>query len=98
MRGSIRKSCFAAVVALLCFAPGALAQARVTSPVTAPSFISSVGVFVFNPISDDRDRHKKRKVAASEGGSAALYLLFAGLACGSAVLLRSRRTIAIKSV
>jgi len=97
MRGSIRKSCFTAVVAILCFAPGAFAQGRATSPIAASSFTSSVGIFVFNPISDDWDRHKKR-VAASEGGSAALYLLFAGLACGGAVLLRSRRTIAAKSV
>jgi hypothetical protein len=100
MRGPIRRSCFAAVVALLCFAPGALAQARVTSPVTAPSFTSSVGMLVFNPISDDWNRKEKEKkrVAASEGGSAALYLLFTGLACGGAVLLRSRRTIGAKSV
>jgi hypothetical protein len=52
---------------------------------------------MFSPIADDWDRHKHKKVAASEGGSAALYLLFAGLACGGAVLLRSRRTIAAKS-
>ena len=60
--------------------------------------MSRVGTWVFNPISDDWKGKEKKRVAASEGGSAALYLLFAGLACGGAVLLRSRRTIAAKSV
>jgi len=55
---------------------------------------------VFGPLRDDWDWNKKKrkKVAASEGGSAALYVMFAGLACGSALLLRSRRTVAAKSV
>jgi hypothetical protein len=95
MRESIRRSCLVAVVALLSFGPSAFASARVAS---APSFTNSVGAFVFGPQSNDWDWHKKhKKVAAFEGGSAALYLLFAGLACGSAVLLRSRRMSAAKS-
>jgi hypothetical protein len=99
MREFIRRSCLVAVVALLSFGPSAFASARVASPVSTPSFTASVGAFVFGPQSNDWDWHKKhKKVAAFEGGSAALYLLFAGLACGSAVLLRSRRTSAAKSV
>jgi hypothetical protein len=102
MRESIRRSCFIAIVTLLSFGPAAFAQARVANLATAPSFTSSVAVFVFNPLGEDRDDRKKRnknkKVAASEGGSAALYVMFAGLACGSALLLRSRRTVRAKSV
>lgn len=99
MRESIRRSCMVAVVALLSFGPSAFAHARVASPVSAPSFTNSVGAFVFSPRHDDWDwnRKKRKTVAASEGGSAALYLMFAGLACGTAVLLRSRQTSAVKS-
>ena len=97
MRELIRRSCFVAVVALLCFGPSAFAQVRVASSSAATSFTRSIGAFVFNPLGDDRDRKKHKHVAASEGGSAALYLLFAGLACGSAVILRSRK-VAVKSV
>ncbi len=100
MRESIRRSCLVAVVALLSFGPSAFANARGGSPVSAPSFTSGVGTIVFGPHHDDWDWDKDKKhkrVAAFEGGSAALYLLFAGLACGSAVLLRSRQTSAAKS-
>ena len=98
MRESIRKSCLVAVVVLLSFGPSAFANARAASPVTASSFTNSVGAVVFGPLRDDWEKKKHKKVAASEGGNAALYLMFAGLACGSAVLLRSRWTIAAKSV
>ena len=100
MRESIRKSCLVAVAALLAFGPSAFASARVASPVTAPTFTNGIAAVAFSPARDDWDwgKKKKRKVAASEGGNAALYLMFAGLACGSAVLLRSRRTVAAKSV
>jgi hypothetical protein len=99
MRESTRRMCLIAVVALLSFGPGAFAHARVASPVSASSFSSSVGTFVFSPQRDDWDWNKKKrkKVAASEGGNAALYLMFAGLACGTAVLFRSRQTSAAKS-
>ena len=97
IRELVRRSFYVTAVTLLCFGPGAFALSPLANPVSAPSFTNSVGVFIFNPLGEDRDK-KKRKVAASEGGSAALYLMFAGLACGSAVLLRSRRTIAPKSV
>lgn len=99
MRESIRKSCLVAVLTLLSFGPSAFAFARVASPVAVPSFTNAVGTIVFNPLRDDDDKKKKKhkKVAAFEGGNAALYLLFAGLACGSAVLLRSRQTSAAKS-
>jgi hypothetical protein len=97
MRESIRRSCLVAAVILFSFGPSAFANARVASPASTPSF-TSVGTFVFSPQRDDWDWHKKhKKVEASEGGNAALYLMFAGLACGSAVLLRSRRTSAAKS-
>ncbi len=97
MRESIRRSCLIAAVILLSFGPSAFANARVSSPVSSPSF-ANVGAFVFSPDRDDWDWHKKhKKVEASEGGNAALYLMFAGLACGSAVLLRSRRASAAKS-
>jgi hypothetical protein len=96
MRELVRRSCFVAVVALLCFGPSAFAQVRVASSSAGTSFTRSVGAFVFNPFGEDRK--KRRKVAASEGGRAALYLVFAGLACASAVVLRSRRAIAPKSV
>ena len=97
MRESIRRSCLVVVVALLCFGPNSFASTRVASPALA--ITHSVGAFVFAPKHDDWDWHKKpKKVAASEGGNAALYLMFAGLACGSAVLFRSRRTSAAKSV
>jgi hypothetical protein len=97
MRESIRKSFLLAVVVLLSFGPSAFANARVVSP-SARSFTNSLGTFVFSPQRDDWDWHKKhKKVEASEGGNAALYLMFAGLACGSAVLLRSRRMSAAKS-
>src|SRR5690242_4022778 len=92
MRESIRRSCFVAIVALLSFGPTAFAQTRVASRVSVPSFTSNVGAVVFSPFREDWDRKKRKKVAASEGGSAALYVMFAGLACGSALLLRSRRT------
>jgi hypothetical protein len=100
MRESIRRSCFVAIVTLLSFGPGAFAQTRGMSLATAPSYTSGVGTMVFGPLRDDWDwnRKKRKKVAASEGGSAALYVMFAGLACGSALLLRSRRTVAAKSV
>jgi|SRR5450432_3219188 len=98
MRESIRRSCLVAVVALLSFGPSAFAHARIASPVSASTFTSGVGALVFSPQSNDWDWHKKRKkVAASEGGNAALYLMFAGLACGSAVLLRSRQASGAKS-
>ena len=94
MRESIRRSFLVAVVAVLSFGPSAFAHDRVASQVSAASFTNSVGALVFSPRHDDWDWNKKKrkKVAASEGGNAALYLMFAGLACGSAVLLRSRQT------
>ncbi len=99
MRESVRRSCLVAVITILSFGPSAFAHARVASPVSAPSFTSGVGTIVFSaPRPDwDRDKKKQKRVAAFEGGGAALYLLFAGLACGSAVLLRSRQTSAAKS-
>lgn len=99
MREMIRRSCYATAVTLLCFGPGAFAQSKLASPVSAAVRTRSVGVVVFNPIVDDwkSDKKKKKKVAAAEGGSAALYLVLAGLACGGAVLLRSRRPLAEKS-
>src|SRR5712692_5060682 len=98
MRESIRRSCLVAVVTLLSFGPSAFANVRSASPVAASSFTNSVSTVVFGPLRDDWEKKKRKKVAASEGGNAALYLMFAGLACGSAVLLRSRWTIAAKSV
>src|SRR5438270_13446237 len=97
MRESIRRSCLVAVVALLSFGPSAFAHARVASPASAPSFTSGVGTVLFGSLRDDWNKKKQKRVAAFEGGSAALYLLFAGLACGSAVLLRSRQASAAKS-
>jgi|SRR5436309_328145 hypothetical protein len=100
MRESIRRSCLVAVITLLSFGPSAFASARAASLVTASSLTSGVATVVFGPLSDDwgKEKKKHKKVAASEGGNAALYLMFAGLACGSAVLLRSRWTVAAKSV
>ncbi len=99
MRESIRRSCLVVVVALLSFGPSAFANTRVASPVTAGTLTNSIASIVFSPVRDDWEwGKKKRKVAASEGGNAALYLMFASLACGSAVIFRSRRTIAVKSV
>jgi hypothetical protein len=78
-------------------------QCLCPSPSGKPRFRLDVheqrGALVFSPLRDDWDWNKKKrkKVAASEGGNAALYLMFAGLACGSAVLLRSRQTSAAKS-
>src|SRR4051812_43979703 len=99
MRESVRRSCLVAVISILSFGPSAVAHARVASSVSAPSIASGVGTVVFGALRPDwdRDNKKRKKVAAFEGGSAALYLLFAGLACGSAVLLRSRQTSAAKS-
>lgn len=98
MRESVRRSCLVAIITLLSFGPSAFAHARVASPVSAPSF-SSVSTVVFGPLRYDWDWNKKKrkKVAASEGGNAALDLAFAGLACGSAVILRSRRTVAARA-
>ena len=99
MRESIRRTCLIAVVTLLSFGPSAFASARAASPITASSLTNSVSTVVFGPLSKNWEKEKKhKKVAASEGGNAALYLIFAGLACGSAVLLRSRSTMAAKSV
>ncbi len=46
---------------------------------------------MFDPWDDDHHRHRHKHVAAAEGGSAALYLLLAGVACCGAMVLRSRQ-------
>lgn len=85
----MRRSCFVAVLALLCFVPGTFAQSRLTKPAITASMTSSVGTFIYDPI--DWGNRNKKKVAAPEGGSASLYLLLAGLSCCAAMFVRSRR-------
>jgi hypothetical protein len=93
-REVIRRSCYVAVLALFCFGPGAVAQTTLSNLVNTAAVTRTSGVFMLNPIKDDegdRDRHKKKHVAAPEGGSAALYLLLAGFTCFGAMFLRSRQ-------
>ena len=94
----IRKSFYAGAVICLCFGPGAFAQVKLASPAVP---LTSAAVFTLGPSADDwgwgdRD-HKKKHVAAAEGGSAALYLLLAGIACCGAMFVRSRQTHPAKS-
>lgn len=88
MRELIRRSCYVAAVMVLSFGPGAFAKTTASSSSTAV-LTRGTGAFVLRPFVDERK--KRKKMAASEGGSAALYLALAGLACGGAVLVRSRR-------
>jgi hypothetical protein len=92
----IRKWFYAGAVVCLCFGPGAFAQVKVTSPTAS---LASAAVFTLGPGADDWGwgEHKKKHVAAAEGGSAALYLLLAGIACCGAMFVRSRQAHPAKS-
>src|SRR5580698_2546521 len=99
MREMFRRSIYVAALALLCFGPGAFAQSKITSSASSASVTNGAGMFMLSPIFDEwnRDR-KKRRAPAPEGGSAALYLLTAGLACCGALYLSSRKARAEKAV
>jgi hypothetical protein len=90
-RELIRRSCCVVVMALFCFGPGAFAQSKLTQPMSAAALTRGSGVFMLEPLWGDpnRDKKKNKQVAAPEGGSAALYLLLAGLACAGAMRMRS---------
>jgi len=88
----VRRSCFVAVLALMSFAPGAMAQKASQSLSTVSAVTSYAGVIMFNPLREDRK--KKKKVAAAEGGSAAMYLILAGLTCFGAMFVRSKQQAA----
>lgn len=62
--------------ALLCFAPSVLALPNVHEA---------------NKNKDTCRFDRRCKVAADEGGSAAMYLVLAGLSCAGAVFVSSRR-------
>lgn len=90
------------LTAFLCFAPYAFGQGTVTAFTHTGSFVLNrtllSSFFLHAPNSTDRhhgcdgDRrwdHNCQPVP--EGGAAWMYLVLAGLACGGAVVLRSRR-------
>lgn len=87
----IRKSIYLATVAIFCFGPGAFAQGTLSNTVNAAAVTRSSGVFMLSPLADDWNNKRKKRVAAPEGGSAALYLLLAGMACFGAMVARSRQ-------
>jgi hypothetical protein len=87
----IRRSCYVAAVALLCFVPGTFAQSRIASPMSAAAVTRSAGVFMYSPIDWNKNNKNNKKTAAPEGGNAGLYLLLAGFSCCAAIALRSRR-------
>lgn len=92
MKMLVRRSCFVAVVAILCFAPGAMAQKAqtLTSTASAAALTRSSGVFMLSPFTEQK---KKKKVAVPEGGAAALYLVLAAGACFGGMFVRSRRQV-----
>jgi len=87
----IRNSCFALVMALLCFAPGAIAQKVQMSPTNVSALTGYSAVLMHSPFTEDRK--KKKKVAMPEGGAAALYLVLAGAACFGAMFIYTRRKV-----
>lgn len=94
----VRRSCYAAVVALLCLTPGALAQ-RASLPLSTSMNGATVGrpaALVVFPFNDQR--RKKKRVAAPEGGATALYLALAAACCFGAIFVRSRAQQAEKAV
>ena len=86
----IRNSCFTLVMALLCFAPGALAQKVQMSP-SVSALTGYSAVLMHSPFTEDRK--KKKKVDMPEGGAAALYLVLAGAACFGAMFIYTRRKV-----
>lgn len=91
IREVVRRSCYVAAVALLCFVPGTFAQSRIASPMSAAAITRSAGVFIYSPIDWNKNNKDKKKAVAPEGGNAGLYLLLAGLSCCAAMVVRSRR-------
>jgi hypothetical protein len=93
IREMLRRSSYVAAVTVLCFGPGAFAQGSSTSVASASAVTRSAGVFVLYPFREGKRKKDKDKkgVAAPEGGSAALYLLLAGLTCCGAMFMRSRQ-------
>ena len=57
----------------------------------APSALALQNVHEANKNKDTCRFDKRCKVAADEGGSAAMYLVLAGLSCAGAVFIGSRR-------
>ncbi len=99
MREMLRRSSYVAVLTVLCFGPGVFAQGSSAIPVSAPAVTRSAGAFVLYPFREGKRKRDKDKkgVAAPEGGSAALYLLLAGLTCCGAMFMRSRQPRTEKS-
>jgi fucose 4-O-acetylase-like acetyltransferase len=92
----VRKACYVAVMALLCFAPGAMAQkTQMNQPLSSTVSVAALtrysGVLMLSPFNEEKRR--KKKVAVPEGGAAALYLLLAAGACFGAMFVRSRRQV-----
>ena len=78
MLARVRNSSFAILVALLCFAPSALALARVHDSKNDK-----------NKCGHDSDC----KVTVAEGGSSGMYLLLAGASCLGAMCFKSRQQL-----
>jgi len=85
---NVRRSLYAAVVALLCLAPGALAQRTSFAPSQA-MLVTRPTTAVLFPLFDDKK--KKKRATAPEGGAAVLYLALAASCCFGAMFVRSRQ-------
>lgn len=97
---SIRKTfLLAVVVALLSLTPSAIAQTNHFSTDLPSIGTLSFHLATFMPPPDRGCRHDDHHchVAASEGGSAALYLLMAGATCLAAIAFGVRKQGARKS-